>query len=236
MAGDRNAIAQWDYGTISNGTASTYQKQASRRAALPENEPLEERQNQHRVYGTKTSYDGWRTSVYHTPVGPTSSAYHSPVPTIQPQSPHPFFEVHANNSSPGGIAYHKVYRQTPLLLSETNDQAEWGNWYYVTDNVATLSYQSGADVDVRGQFINNGFLDDTSDTNYRAINDRYPVFGFAKDLGNITSSVDTLWMITLNQEIAIQFEAPQGNVSLPSLWKSFFPDDLDAVCSWLCCN
>lgn len=231
MAGDHTSIAQWDYGTIGNSTAASRNLRASRRGAAAQPEHLEEWQRQHRVYATKTQYDGWRTSVQHSPVGPKTSVFQSPTPTIRPQAPHPFSNLQSNNSNPGGIAYHKVYRQTQLLLSETSDQADWGNWYYVTDNVATLSHQSGADVDVRGHFINNGVLDDSADTNYRAINDRYPVFGFAKDLGNITSSVDTLFALSLNQEIAVQFEGANGNASLPSLWKSYFSNDLDAVWS-----
>lgn len=228
MAGDRTAVAQWDYGTIGNGTSTTRRTRAARRAGALEQRDLEERQKQHHVYGTETQFEVW-TSVQHPHPATTTSHYQSPTPTIRPHAPSPFFDLQTNNSSPGGIAYHKVYRQTPLLLSETNDQAEWGNWYYATDNVATLTHQSGADVNVRGQFIDNGLLDNSADPNYRAINDAYPVFGFAKDLGNVTSSVDTLFMLSLNQETAVQFEGANGNVSLPSLWTSYFLNDQDAV-------
>jgi hypothetical protein len=41
-----------------------------------------------------------------------------------------------------------------------------------------MTYQSGADVTVRGNFLNMGDLPNTQDTNYRAINDNWPVFGF----------------------------------------------------------
>jgi hypothetical protein len=41
-----------------------------------------------------------------------------------------------------------------------------------------MTYQSGADVTVRGNFLNKGDLPNTQDTNYRAINDNWPVFGF----------------------------------------------------------
>jgi hypothetical protein len=41
-----------------------------------------------------------------------------------------------------------------------------------------MTYQSGQDVIVRGNFLNNGTLPDTQDTDYRAISDDWPVFGF----------------------------------------------------------
>ena len=165
----------------------------------------------------------------------STSEYQTPTPTLHPVPTHGFNTLIANNSNSGGIAYHQVFRQTQLLFTENlsggtgTDQAEWGNWYYSTANVDTLSHQSGADVDVRGQFINNGLLLNTADTDFRAINDRFPVFAFAKDLGNVTTAVDTLFSISLHQELAVQFEGAQGNVSLPSLWTSYWSNDLDAV-------
>ena len=92
-----------------------------------------------------------------------------------------------------------------------------------------MTYQSGADVDVRSAFENTGALPDTQDTNFRAINDDYPVFGFAKDLGSIQGSVSTLFTIGLTQEEAIQFDGASGIVPVPSLWTSYFSTELDAV-------
>lgn len=43
-----------------------------------------------------------------------------------------------------------------------------------------MTYQSGADSNVRGNFLNNGALPNTQDTNYRAINNNWPVFAFGK--------------------------------------------------------
>ena len=50
------------------------------------------------------------------------------------------------------------------------------------------TYQTGEDIVVRAQFINNGVLDNTQDTNFRAVEDDWPVFAFAKDLGSVTSA------------------------------------------------
>ena len=130
----------------------------------------------------------------------------------------------------GGIAYHKIYRQTQLLWSEIADQTEYGSWYWATDNVAGLTFQSGADTDVRSAFTTSGALADTNDTDFRAINDDYPTFGFAVDLGSVDATpVSTLFSLGLTQEQAIQFDGADGIVSVPSLWTSYFATELDAV-------
>ena len=130
----------------------------------------------------------------------------------------------------GGIAYHQFHRQTQLLWSETGDQTDYGNWYWATDNVAGLTFQSGADTDVRSAFTTSGALANTKDTNFRAINDDFPTFGFAVDLGSVgATTVSTLFSLGLTQEQAIQFDGASGIVSVPSLWTSYFSSELDAV-------
>lgn len=129
-----------------------------------------------------------------------------------------------------GVAYHKVYRQTQLAFSEINQQAEWGHWYWATDASRGMTYQSGADVDVRGQFSKTGRLANSGDTNYRAISTKWPVFGFASNLGTVSSSpVGTLFSLGLAQEEAIQYEGADGYNPVPSLWKSYFATELAAL-------
>ncbi|KAJ5114781.1 hypothetical protein NUU61_000540 [Penicillium alfredii] len=129
-----------------------------------------------------------------------------------------------------GIAYHKVHRQTPLAFSEINQQAEWGNWYWGTDQHKGLSYQSGADNDVRGQFSKTGQLNNAKDQKYRAVNSDWPVFGFASNLGKVGSSpVNTLFSLGLTQDAAIQYAGNDGYDPVPSLWKSHFKTELGAL-------
>lgn len=130
----------------------------------------------------------------------------------------------------GGIAYHKFYRQTQLLWSETDDQTDYGDWYWATDDVAGLTFQSGADTIVRSAFITSGVLANTNDTKFRAIGDDYPTFAFAVDLGSVeATAVSTLFTLGLTQEQAIQFDGASGDASVPSLWTSYFSTELDAV-------
>ncbi|KAJ5520072.1 hypothetical protein N7463_000525 [Penicillium fimorum] len=129
-----------------------------------------------------------------------------------------------------GVAYHKIHRQTQLAFSEKNQQAEWGNWYWATDDSKSMTYQSGVDTDVRGQFAQNGKLTNGHDTNFRAISSGWPVFGFSSDLGSIGSSpVSTLFSLGLTQDQAIQYEGASGYGPVPSLWKSYFDTELAAL-------
>ncbi|KZM27291.1 catalytic [Ascochyta rabiei] len=128
------------------------------------------------------------------------------------------------------VVYHRLSRQDPQVLSEINDRAEWGSFYYVTDAKNGVSYQSGADGNVRGAFVTGGKLANLNDTNFRAINSTWPVFGYGVDLGSIGASpVSTLFPLGLCQDESIQFLGAEGVTVLPSLWKSYFADDLAAL-------
>ena len=116
------------------------------------------------------------------------------------------------------VAYHKSWRQEQLLFSEDTQQADWGFWYWATENTKALTWQSGQDIVVRGNFIENGTLPDTNDTDFRGISDDFPVFGFAINLGNVGKHPEsTLFTLGLTQEIAIQFDSAIGIVPVPSL-------------------
>ncbi|HVT68672.1 MAG TPA: DUF5127 domain-containing protein, partial [Trebonia sp.] len=77
-------------------------------------------------------------------------------------------------------------------LTEQNQQAAWGTLVWATPEGAGVTYQSGQDIVVRTQFVNDGTLTDTNDTSYRAIQDDWPVFAFAADLGSLGSAPATI--------------------------------------------
>ncbi|KKY24377.1 putative glutaminase [Phaeomoniella chlamydospora] len=202
VSGDRTATVEWDFGVTGSTT--------SRRVTRKRDTPL------HRREAVRRQSNSNSTST----VGPSGTSASSTSSVSTPSSTYPA----------GGIAYHKVYRQTQLDFSEINDQTEFGYWYWATDNVANLTYQSGEDSAVREGFATYGFLNDTQDTDFRAIDDSWPVFGFAIDLGSVDDqTVSTLFSIGLTQEYPIQFDSAQGNVSEPALWTSYFSDELSAL-------
>lgn len=38
-----------------------------------------------------------------------------------------------------GVSYHKFYRPDQRVFSESNDQADWGNWYWATKDQSGVS-------------------------------------------------------------------------------------------------
>ena len=107
--------------------------------------------------------------------------------------------------------------------------------HFAANNNEQLTYQSGSDTDVRGSFAKNGVLTNSKDTNFRAVSNQWPVFGFTKKLGSVGSeSVSTVFSIGLTQDNAISFLGKgSGLTTVPSLWKSYFSNGLDAVCKLL---
>ncbi|KAL7623151.1 hypothetical protein AAE478_006832 [Parahypoxylon ruwenzoriense] len=141
--------------------------------------------------------------------------------------------VEWDHKSSDGVAYHQFWRQNQVPISESNQLANWGTWFWSTKDVDNLSWQSGADTDVRGAFIEQGVLPNTEDTEYRAVQDQWPVFGFSNDLGSVgVSSVSTLYSIGMTQDDAIQLLGEsEGNdlTTYPALWKSYFASDVEAM-------
>lgn len=128
------------------------------------------------------------------------------------------------------VAYHKIFKQTPAVFSEARDQAEWGNWYFATDASDSLTYQSGSDVNVREAFARDGRLKNEKDPNFRPINQDWPVFGYAVNLGDVGSETKSaLFSLGVCQEEPLQFASAEGYGPIQALWKDFFPDDLAAL-------
>ncbi len=111
----------------------------------------------------------------------------------------------------------ELANQQPLV--EQDQQAAWGTWVWATPATSKLTYQSGQDIVVRPQFVNNGTLTNSNDTDYRAIDDNWPVFAFAADLGSLGSSTVTIPLsIGLVRTPAVSYLGQ----NLQPLWTSKF--------------
>lgn len=82
-----------------------------------------------------------------------------------------------------GARHWAVQLQDQQPLTESDQMAQWGTAVWAAPAHPALSYQSGAAAHVRGRFTAAGTLADHSDPTFRAIDDRGPVFAFARDLG-----------------------------------------------------
>jgi hypothetical protein len=89
---------------------------------------------------------------------------------------------------------------------------------------------------VRSQFNSSGVLDNSEDTHYRAINDRWPVFGFSVDHGRVgTNVVNTVFSIFLSQHYSTQLDTGSGLQPVASYWTASYDNDIDALTAF-CSN
>ncbi|KAJ7772994.1 DUF1793-domain-containing protein [Mycena maculata] len=70
----------------------------------------------------------------------------------------------------------------------------------------SLTYQTGEDTVIRAQFIENARLPDTQDTNFRAVDDAWPVFAFAHTLSvGTTASTPVKFSIGQVRDPAMEY-------------------------------
>jgi hypothetical protein len=114
------------------------------------------------------------------------------------------------------------YQQTaPIVLGEIADTAEWGTIVFSSPSRTGLTWQIGADTDVRKQIATQGVLANTEDQGKpRAINNRYPVFAFNQDLGTVGGQPSSPFVVSLGylREPAASYLGTQ----LPPLWKTYW--------------
>ncbi|KAF9067643.1 hypothetical protein BDP27DRAFT_1448939 [Rhodocollybia butyracea] len=92
-----------------------------------------------------------------------------------------------NSTTTGSVLTHQSQLKSQTEYVESADRIQQGSIYYSTENFEGATYQTGQDVVVRAQFIDNGVLANTLDTNFRTVSDDWPVFAFAASLGMVTS-------------------------------------------------
>ncbi|MDX6257684.1 MAG: hypothetical protein QOJ11_4018 [Frankiales bacterium] len=126
-------------------------------------------------------------------------------------------------TSSGSSMVSLTYTQSaPRVLAENGDTAEWGTIVLSTPDRSGLSWQIGADSDVRSQVVDHGTLLDSVDQRKpRRINDAWPVFAFNLDLGTVGSTATKPFVLSIGhvREPAVSYLGEQ----LPPLWKSYFP-------------
>ncbi|KAL2022016.1 hypothetical protein VTK56DRAFT_6256 [Thermocarpiscus australiensis] len=131
----------------------------------------------------------------------------------------------------GDIAYHKFFRANQQQFAESSEIASWGDWYLATRSGSGMTWQIGQDTAVRSQFIDNRVLANTKETNFRPVNQNWPVFAFSHDLGDVKGDeVERVFTLGLIQDQVINFAGHSGSLeAVPGLWSSYYGDDISAV-------
>ena len=87
-----------------------------------------------------------------------------------------------------------------------------------------LTFQTGQDTVVRAQFINNGRLANTQDSQFRAVSDRWPVFAYSHDLGTVSkATAPVVVSVGHVRDPAIEYIVAGGAIQQRSLyfWSQF---------------
>ncbi|KAF9268096.1 DUF1793-domain-containing protein [Marasmius fiardii PR-910] len=135
-----------------------------------------------------------------------------------------------------GILAHRIQLQNPQNYQEVNEQIQHGSFYYSTLSGSGVSYQTGADRILRTQFVANGTLYNNQDSKFRAVQDNFPVFAFAHDIGPVSSESPPPVVIALGhvRDPVIQYITANGVLQdrAPYFLKQF-TKPLDAIESFI---
>jgi hypothetical protein len=127
----------------------------------------------------------------------------------------------------------KISRHRQQLLTEHDDQAEWGTLYFSAP--LDVEHQSGEIRTLHRQFARHGYLSNSiGQSPPRKMFDQEPVFSFAKhfdleESGNGTTVTDSvLFTFSLVQDPVVQFASARGLTQMRPLWASYFttPEDM----------
>ncbi|VDB85451.1 unnamed protein product [Peniophora sp. CBMAI 1063] len=129
---------------------------------------------------------------------------------------------------------HAIQLQDQLEFQETSDRIQYGTAYLASTS-SNATYQTGQDSVVRQQFITNGALANTEDTNFRAVQDNWPVLAIAHDLGSIIAAQDpVVFIVGHARDPAIQYIVAGGELQQRSsyFWSKYSTAD-DAIADLL---
>jgi Domain of unknown function (DUF5127)/Domain of unknown function (DUF4965)/Domain of unknown function (DUF1793)/Domain of unknown function (DUF4964) len=127
-----------------------------------------------------------------------------------------------DQQSHGGVVSLSYGQTQPKALDEDGDAAEWGTVVLSSPARHGLTWQIGADGDVRAQVAAHGVLRDTVDPDKpRAVGDRWPVFAFNCDLGTVRRRAAAPFVVSIGhvREPAVSYLGEP----LPPLWRSYWP-------------
>jgi Domain of unknown function (DUF5127)/Domain of unknown function (DUF4965)/Domain of unknown function (DUF1793)/Concanavalin A-like lectin/glucanases superfamily/Domain of unknown function (DUF4964) len=137
--------------------------------------------------------------------------------------------------SPGLVA-HTCAPASPSVLAENRDQASWGSLVVAADSATGLTWQIAQDTVARTAG-SQGALPNTVDSGQpRAIDDRWPVFAFARDLGAVTGpSAEFVVCLGHVRDPALSYQGTALRPWWTAYWSSWqdmlvaFRADLDAA-------
>lgn len=138
-------------------------------------------------------------------------------------------------STTGDTIIHQSQLENQTALVDINDRIQQGSSYFASLNASGVTWQTGQDIVVRAQFINNSVLLNTEDNKFRDINDDWPVLAISHDLGTVSNTPQTAVIaIGLVRDPVIEYVTAGGGTQNRSLyfWTRFSSIE-DAITTFL---
>ena len=118
--------------------------------------------------------------------------------------------------------------QTQQPMVDAFNHAQDAVLYFSMKATQGLTWQNNADVVCRSTFANTSALQNTSDSTFRAVNERWPVFSIAVDVGSVGSAASdpvvwTLGVVRNPSIFTIQYtgETSQAEYRSAYYWSNF---------------
>lgn len=134
------------------------------------------------------------------------------------------------------LLIHQTQLQDQTQYAETDDRVLQGSVLYALKNTTASTFQTGQDTLVRAQFINNGTLANTQDTDFRAIGSGWPVFALTQDLGSVSGTAPdpVIFAIGHVRDPVIQYIQPDGSFQARSYyWQSAYDSAASLISAFL---
>ena len=135
-----------------------------------------------------------------------------------------------------------VRKEIEQLFTESNPggnaQAEWGTLHFsAADEGTGLRHECGESAFVRSRFAHNSTLQNNIDYEFRAVQDREPIFAFSKSFDmrsavnnkSMSSTQSIRFTIAHTQDPIVQFASARGLTLMRPLWKSFISEVSDLL-------
>ena len=122
----------------------------------------------------------------------------------------------------GNLFAWTVKPTNPAVFNQFNNYPSWGTVLFATKTTSKLTTESGGSDAVRAQFVANGHLDGSNDTDQpRPINNNFPVFAFSNAFGNVGITPTQSFTLLLGhvRDPAINFLEKRQH----SLWRKYWP-------------
>ncbi|KAH9021897.1 hypothetical protein EDB85DRAFT_2293347 [Lactarius pseudohatsudake] len=143
-----------------------------------------------------------------------------------------------STTSINSVIYHTISPQYPVVFTEVSDVAEWGSFYFAMGSASNITFSVTEESYCRNSFVDDGFLSNQTDTNFRpeSADSSLVVFAISRDLGNIQATQDPIvWTVGLTTDPVINYtdisEAAPRQRSL--FYKTQYSDDTSLIVDFL---